>query len=140
MEQSGSRSITGQEKRIIVQRFAHFQQFSRPGTKGNTFARIPEEPRCEAVCVPDCTRILLPPAVPTCGHDILPRFCRHMPCPLVDTGFYPDKAGTCRALLWTQCVDSFDHLKNFKRNVITEKHATHEMDISGWHDLLYHFL
>ena len=29
----------------------HFQQFSRPGAKGNTFARIPEEPRCEAACV-----------------------------------------------------------------------------------------
>ena len=31
MEQSGSRPITGQEKRIIVQKFAHLQQFSRPG-------------------------------------------------------------------------------------------------------------
>ena len=51
MEQSGSRPIAGQEKRIIVQKFAHFQQFSRPGAKGNTFARIPEEPRCEAAFV-----------------------------------------------------------------------------------------
>ena len=51
MEQSGSRPITGQEKRIIVQNFAHFQQFSPPGAKGNTFARIPEKPRCEAACV-----------------------------------------------------------------------------------------
>ena len=51
MEQSGSRPITGQEKRLIVQNFAHFQQFSRPGAKGNTFARIPEEPRREAACV-----------------------------------------------------------------------------------------
>ena len=51
MEQSGSRPIAGQEKRILVQTFAQFQQFFRPGAKGNTFARIPEEPRCEAACV-----------------------------------------------------------------------------------------
>ena len=51
MEHSGCRSITGQEKRIIVQNFAHFQQFSRPGAKGNTFARVSEVPRCEAACV-----------------------------------------------------------------------------------------
>ena len=44
MEHSGSRPITGQEKKIFVHNFAHFQQFSRPGAKGNTFARIPEEP------------------------------------------------------------------------------------------------
>ena len=50
MEQTGSRPITGQEKRIMVQNFAHCQQFSRPGAKGNTFARISEEPRCEAAC------------------------------------------------------------------------------------------
>ena len=43
--------MTGQEKRLIVQNFAHFQQFSRPGAKGNTFARIPEVPRCETACV-----------------------------------------------------------------------------------------
>ena len=51
MEQCGCRPITGQEKRMIVQNFAHFQQFSRTGAKGNTFARIPEVPRCEAACV-----------------------------------------------------------------------------------------
>ena len=51
MEQAGNRPVTGQEKRIIVQNFAHFQQFSRPGAKGNTFARIQEEPRREAACV-----------------------------------------------------------------------------------------
>ena len=51
MEQSGSRPITGQEKRTIVHNFAYLQQFSRPGAKGNTFARIPEEPRSEAACV-----------------------------------------------------------------------------------------
>ena len=49
-EQCGPRAITGEEKRLIVQNFAHFQQFSRPGAKGNTFARIPEVPRCEAAC------------------------------------------------------------------------------------------
>ena len=51
MEQSGSCPSTGQEKRIIVQHFALFQQFSRPGAKGSTFARILEAPRCEAACV-----------------------------------------------------------------------------------------
>ena len=51
MEESGCRPITGQEKRMIVQNFAHFQQFSRPGAKGNTFSRVSEVPRCEAACV-----------------------------------------------------------------------------------------
>ena len=55
MEQSGTRPVTGQAKRIIVQNFAHIQQFSRPGAKGNTFALIPEEPWCEAACV-SCQR------------------------------------------------------------------------------------
>ena len=50
MEQSGSRPITGQEKRIIVQNYAHFQQSPHPGAKGYIFAPIPEEPRCEAAC------------------------------------------------------------------------------------------
>ena len=50
IEKSGRRPMTGQEKRIILQNFAHFQQFSRPGAKGNTFARISEVPRCEAAC------------------------------------------------------------------------------------------
>ena len=50
LEQCGPRAITAEEKRLIVQNFAHFQQFSRPGAKGNTFARIPEVPRCEAAC------------------------------------------------------------------------------------------
>jgi len=49
-EQCGPRAITAEEKRLIVQNFAHFQQFSRPSAKGNTFARIPEVPRCEAAC------------------------------------------------------------------------------------------
>ena len=34
----------------MLQNFAHFQQFSRPGAGGNTFARVPEVPRCEAAC------------------------------------------------------------------------------------------
>ena len=51
MEHTGCRPITGQEKRLIVGNFAHFQQFSRPGAKGNTFARVSEVPRCEAACV-----------------------------------------------------------------------------------------
>ena len=51
MEQSGSRLITGHEKRITVQHYVHFQQYARPGAKGNTFAGVPEEPRCEAACV-----------------------------------------------------------------------------------------
>ena len=51
MEQSGNRPITAQEKRIMVQNFAHFQQFSRPGSKSNTFVSTPEVPRCEAACV-----------------------------------------------------------------------------------------
>ena len=37
MQQAGCRAITGQEKWIMLQNFAHFQQFSRPGAKGNTF-------------------------------------------------------------------------------------------------------
>ena len=40
-----------EEKRIVVQNFVHFQQVSRPGAKGNMFARIPNEPRCKAACV-----------------------------------------------------------------------------------------
>ena len=51
MEQSGGRPITGQEQKIFVQNFVDFQQFCRPGAKGNTFARFAEEPRCEAACV-----------------------------------------------------------------------------------------
>ena len=35
----------------IVQTAAHFQQWSRPGTKGNTFAHTAEVPRCEAAGV-----------------------------------------------------------------------------------------
>ena len=50
-EQCGPRAITAEEKRIIVQDFAHFQQFSRPGAKSNTFANITEVPRCEVACV-----------------------------------------------------------------------------------------
>ena len=35
----------------MVQNFAHFQQSSRPGAKGQIFTRAPEVPRCEAACV-----------------------------------------------------------------------------------------
>eukprot|EP00972_Heterocapsa_arctica_P096250 14201021-Heterocapsa_arctica.AAC.1 len=34
----------------MIHNFAHFQQFSRPGAKGNTFSRSAEVPRCEAAC------------------------------------------------------------------------------------------
>jgi hypothetical protein len=50
MELGGCRAITAQEKRIMVGNFAHFQQFSRPGAKGNTFSRSAEVPRCETAC------------------------------------------------------------------------------------------
>ena len=50
MDDVGCRPITAQEKRVMVQNFSHFQQFSRPGAKGNTFARVAEVPRCEAAC------------------------------------------------------------------------------------------
>ena len=33
-----------------MQNFAHFQQWSRPGTKGNTFSTTGEIARCEAAC------------------------------------------------------------------------------------------
>ena len=50
MEQNGCHPITAQEKRLMVQNFAFFQQFSRPGSNGNTFSRSPEVSRCEAAC------------------------------------------------------------------------------------------
>ena len=46
----GCRPITGQEKRLMVQNFAHFQQFSHPGAKGNYYADCDEVPRAEAAC------------------------------------------------------------------------------------------
>ena len=51
MGRQGYRPSTCQEQRTIVQHFAHFQQWSRPGTKGNTFAHTAEVPRCDAACV-----------------------------------------------------------------------------------------
>ena len=51
MSLEGCRPITGQEKRIILQNCAHFQQFSRPGANGNTFADSEPVPRAEAACV-----------------------------------------------------------------------------------------
>ena len=50
MQQAGCRPITGQEKRIMVQNFAHFQQFSRLVAKGNRFVQTPEVQRCEVAC------------------------------------------------------------------------------------------
>ena len=35
LAKNGCRPITGQEKRLMVQNFAHFQQFCHPGAKGN---------------------------------------------------------------------------------------------------------
>ena len=48
MQEQGCRPITGQEKRIMVQNFAHFQQYCYPGTKGNYYGEGVEVPRCEA--------------------------------------------------------------------------------------------
>ena len=50
LAEEGYRAITGQEKRLMVQNFAHFQQYSHPGAKGNIFSRAPAVPRCEAAC------------------------------------------------------------------------------------------
>ena len=50
MAEEGCRPITGQEKRLMVQNCAHFQQFCHPGAKGNYFADTEEVPRCEAAC------------------------------------------------------------------------------------------
>ena len=51
MEMQGPRALTSQEKRLIVQNNAHFQQFSRPGTGGNTFSSgVEDVSRCEAAC------------------------------------------------------------------------------------------
>ena len=38
MAEQGCRPITGQEKRFMVQNFAHFQQYCYPGAQGNYFA------------------------------------------------------------------------------------------------------
>ena len=51
MAEAGCRPITAQEKRIMVQNFAHFQQFCHPGSKGNRFSGGEAVPRCEAACV-----------------------------------------------------------------------------------------
>ena len=50
MAEAGCRPITAQEKRIMVQNFAHFQQFCHPGSKGNRFSGGEAVPRCEAAC------------------------------------------------------------------------------------------
>ena len=53
----------------------------------------------------------------------LPATCQQN-CYRQTPGFYPDFTVTCRAHLWTHCVDSFDHLKNPKRNAIGENQGT----------------
>ena len=50
MTRKGCKPITGQEKRIMVQNFSHFQQFSRAGSGGNTFFKGPDVARTEAAC------------------------------------------------------------------------------------------
>ena len=69
-EQSGSCPITGQEKRIIVQKFAHFQQFSRPGAKGSLGVKL------HVCCASGRTSLNIglrvfphePGLKPVCGH------------------------------------------------------------------------
>ena len=51
MAEAGHRPITGQEKRIMVQNFAYFQQWCFPGSRGNYFADSKAVPRAEAACV-----------------------------------------------------------------------------------------
>ena len=50
MAEAGCRPITAQEKRLMVQNFAHFQQFCHPGSRGNCFSGGEAVPRCEAAC------------------------------------------------------------------------------------------
>ena len=50
MAEAGCRPITAQEKRVMVQNFAHFQQFCHPGSKANRFTGGEQVPRCEAAC------------------------------------------------------------------------------------------
>ena len=47
LQQRGCQPITAQEKRLMVQNFTAFQQFSRIGSGGNTFSSRPEVPRSE---------------------------------------------------------------------------------------------
>ena len=47
LQQRGCQPITAQEKRLMVQTFAAFQQFSRIGSGGNTFSSRPDVPRSE---------------------------------------------------------------------------------------------
>ena len=50
MQICGCRPIFEQEKQMIVNNFAHFQQFCRPGTKCNNFVLGEDVPRQEAAC------------------------------------------------------------------------------------------
>ena len=47
LQRRGCQPITAQEKRLMVQNFAAFQQFSRIGSGGNTFSSSPEVPCSE---------------------------------------------------------------------------------------------
>ena len=50
MADVGSRPSSPQEKMMLVQNCAGFQQYCRPGTKGNRFSGPVEVPRSEAAC------------------------------------------------------------------------------------------
>ena len=51
MAEAGCRPIAAQEKKLMVQNFAHFQQFCHPGSRSNRFSGGEAVPRCEAACV-----------------------------------------------------------------------------------------
>eukprot|EP00959_Pyramimonas_sp_CCMP1952_P428318 8971189-Pyramimonas_sp.AAC.1 len=48
MAEAGCRPIAAQEKRLMVQNYAHVQQFCHPGSKGNRFSGNEAVHRCEA--------------------------------------------------------------------------------------------
>ncbi len=56
LEQRGPHPVSAQEKRIMIQNFAHFQQYSRLSSRGNDFHGAAPVPRAEAACV-ICARL-----------------------------------------------------------------------------------
>ena len=50
MEEKGPCRLTGEEKRLIIQNVAYFQQYSEPGSGGNWFSPKQPVPRSEAAC------------------------------------------------------------------------------------------
>ena len=56
LEMRGPTPITPQEKRLILQNYAFFEQHSLPGAGSNSFKDIPPVPRAEAACV-CCARL-----------------------------------------------------------------------------------